>query len=188
MLRILGAKLSDPEDLKVTIDIQNVLQEPILVVVDTSRIIILIRNCLGDLKILYTEDGDSIEWRYMEQLHNVQSEEHLHLGNRLRKNNILFQKFIWRPSGKESSSIKRKTDNRVVSGSRKRGFLGFLINLKSYETLFNTYVEDKNLLSFILGHKLSQDHLEMFFGAIRSSLGLNNNPTISLNLRTGNWL
>jgi len=35
MLRILGAKLSDPEDLKVTIDLQNVLQEPILVVVDT---------------------------------------------------------------------------------------------------------------------------------------------------------
>ena len=229
--------------------------------VDTSHIIKLIRNCLGDLKILYTEDGDSIEWRYIEQIHNVQSEEHLHLDNRLRKNHILFQtlkmkvylsnsvaaaievcdkvlkypqflnssaackflkvfnkvfdlldsrnsnpksikpglmkenKNVWstefvvirkyilhlqmvKPSGEEPSSKKRKTDNRVVTGSRKRGFLGFLINLKSYETLFNTYVEDKKLLSFILGHKLSQDHLEMFFGAIRSSLGLNNNPTI----------
>lgn len=32
-------------------------------------------------------------------------------------------------------------------------------------------------LSFILTHKMSQDHLEMFFGAVRSGLGSNNNPT-----------
>lgn len=33
------------------------------------------------------------------------------------------------------------------------------------------------LLKYILAYKLSQDHLEMFFGAVRRRGGNNNNPT-----------
>jgi len=32
-------------------------------------------------------------------------------------------------------------------------------------------------LDFLLTYKLSQDHLELYFGCIRSRLGCNNNPT-----------
>lgn len=35
----------------------------------------------------------------------------------------------------------------------------------------------KKKLKYILTHKLSQDHLELFFGAIRGKGGFNNNPT-----------
>jgi hypothetical protein len=73
---------------------------------------------------------------------------------------------------------KQKRDLRTVAGPRKKGFLGFLVNIKSYQAIFNLYVEEKEYLKYVLGHKLSQDHLEMMFGTIRSSLGLNNNPIV----------
>ena len=70
-------------------------------------------------------------------------------------------------------------DTRVVVGSRKRGFIGFLINIQSYREIFRIYIEEKGLIQYLLGHKLSQDHLEQLFGGIRSSQGLNNNPNIA---------
>ena len=72
----------------------------------------------------------------------------------------------------------KKLPEYVVNGLRKRGFLAFLINIQSYKLLFETYVEKLQVLDYILGHKLSQDRLELFLGAIRSSLGNNNNPTV----------
>jgi hypothetical protein len=65
-----------------------------------------------------------------------------------------------------------------ASSLHSKGFLGFLINLQSYSEIFKLYVEEKKFLEYVLGHKLSQDHLEIMFGTIRSSLGLNNNPTV----------
>lgn len=35
----------------------------------------------------------------------------------------------------------------------------------------------KKILQYVLTYKLSQDHLELFFGAVRSKGGFNNNPT-----------
>jgi hypothetical protein len=76
---------------------------------------------------------------------------------------------------KQSSLWQKKTkrDQRVVSGPRKKGFLGFLVNIGSFQAIFKIYVEEKELLSYLLGHKFSQDHLEMIFGTIHISLGLN---------------
>jgi hypothetical protein len=82
------------------------------------------------------------------------------------------------PAPLEPGAKKPKKEVRVVDGPRKKGFLGFIINFQSYTGLFNKYVEEKQFLASILGHKLSQDHLEIMFGTIRSSLGLNNNPTV----------
>ena len=79
----------------------------------------------------------------------------------------------------EPPAKRPKKDLRVVAGLRKKGFLGFLINILSYLAIFELYVEQKQFLKYILGHKLSQDHLEIMFGTIRSSLGLNNNPTVT---------
>lgn len=66
----------------------------------------------------------------------------------------------------------------AVRSGKKTGFLGFLIGIKSLKNLFEDYVlERKHDLSFICTYKLSQDHLEIFFSAIRSRCGSNNNPT-----------
>nr|CAI5861979.1 unnamed protein product [Callosobruchus analis] len=55
--------------------------------------------------------------------------------------------------------------------------MGLLINIKSIKLLYSKLVKDEQLLKFILTYKLSQDHLEIFFSAVRSKGGINNNPT-----------
>ena len=61
----------------------------------------------------------------------------------------------------------------------KTGFVGFIISLRSLVNIFNQHVDSKinNNLKYLLAYKLSQDHLEVFFSAIRSMGGHNNNPT-----------
>ena len=54
---------------------------------------------------------------------------------------------------------KKMRDTRATVGSRKRGFLGFLINFKSYREIFRIYMEKRNILTYILGHKLSQERI-----------------------------
>ncbi len=61
---------------------------------------------------------------------------------------------------------------------RKTGFVGFLVAIDSIKSIFFDLVEKEEApINYILTYKLSQDHLELFFGAIRSSGGFNNNPT-----------
>ena len=63
----------------------------------------------------------------------------------------------------------------ILKSSSKTGYLGFLMAMYNFKSLYETYVlEDK--LEYMLGYKFSQDHLETFFSAIRSRGGWNNNP------------
>jgi hypothetical protein len=64
----------------------------------------------------------------------------------------------------------------ILKSARKTGFLGFLICFESLNTLYNLYLKS-DLLEFICFYKLSQDHIEIFFGIIRSHGGHNDNPT-----------
>lgn len=66
----------------------------------------------------------------------------------------------------------------VLMSGRKTGFLGFLINIESVTQLYHIYLKSNDpKLQFLSTYKLSQDHLEIFFSAIRSRGGHNNNPT-----------
>lgn len=64
----------------------------------------------------------------------------------------------------------------VLNTNRKTGFLGFLICIHSLIFLYKEYIETGHL-DFLCTYKLSQDHLEIFFSAIRAKGGFNNNPT-----------
>lgn len=91
-------------------------------------------------------------------------------------------KTAWQPFLKLASDfILGLTDtagNKMVSCRRKTGFVGFLVAIKSIEGIFHDWIEPENSpLKYLLTYKLSQDHLELFFGAIRSCGGFNNNPT-----------
>ena len=60
----------------------------------------------------------------------------------------------------------------------KASFVGFLLVIKSIKGLFHDLCEGAWApLHYLLTYKFSQDHLELFFGAIRSAGGFNNNPT-----------
>jgi hypothetical protein len=51
--------------------------------------------------------------------------------------------------------------------------------MASVEGVIEEYIVERKYLSYLLTYKLSQDHLEMFFCAVRSKGGVNNNPTAS---------
>ena len=68
-------------------------------------------------------------------------------------------------------------DGRPILASRvKTGFLGFLNGIYAFQNLFDDLVTG-GPMDYILAYKFSQDHLELFNGSVRSSLGKNNNPT-----------
>ncbi|KAL4088909.1 hypothetical protein QTP88_023992 [Uroleucon formosanum] len=64
----------------------------------------------------------------------------------------------------------------ILKSARKNDFLGFLICFESLNSLYNNYLMP-DLIDYICFYKLSQDHIELFFGTIRSHGGHNDNPT-----------
>jgi len=52
-----------------------------------------------------------------------------------------------------------------------------LVSMKNLLCMYKTFVQEKDNMLFIPVYKMSQDHLELFFGTIRSCGGYNNNPT-----------
>lgn len=64
----------------------------------------------------------------------------------------------------------------ILESQRSTGFLGFLISLNSLINLKNSLI-DTNKLKYLPFYKLSQDHLEIFYGCVRAQGGNNNNPT-----------
>jgi hypothetical protein len=73
--------------------------------------------------------------------------------------------------------LRDASDNLMYTTRRKTGFIGFLVAIKSIKAIFHNLVGSSNApVNYILTYKFSQDHLELFFCAIRSSGGFNNNP------------
>lgn len=73
-------------------------------------------------------------------------------------------------------SLKDRNHLNILKYPRKTGFNGLIVCLKSMGRLSNNVIKIGQL-SFILSYKISQDHIEMLFSAIRSRGGFNNNPT-----------
>lgn len=67
----------------------------------------------------------------------------------------------------------------ITDTQSKTGFLGLLICISSFKTLFTELVVNRKILQFILPYKFSQDHIELFFGVIRNHGRCNNNPNAS---------
>lgn len=95
-------------------------------------------------------------------------------------------KSFWEPFLHEASAYIATltfTDGKLVTESRRKTpFIGFITAIKSVLSLFDTLVQnakgEDGPMKYMLTYKLSQDHLELFFGAVRSACGCNNNPTV----------
>lgn len=74
-------------------------------------------------------------------------------------------------------SLKQLNGTEVVHSSRKTGFIGFLVCIKSLKALYGQIVETENKLKYLPAYKISQDHIELLFGNIRAHGGCNTNPT-----------
>ena len=61
----------------------------------------------------------------------------------------------------------------ICESNRRTGFVGFVVCIKSIQNFYSRILT-LNML-FLLSYKISQDHIEIFFGKIRSHGGFNNN-------------
>ncbi|KAL3181843.1 hypothetical protein MRX96_008145 [Rhipicephalus microplus] len=68
----------------------------------------------------------------------------------------------------------------IFKTSRKTAFLGFLVSIESTIGLASSLLLGEAApLHYLLMYKLSQDHIEFLFAAIRCKGGWNNNPTVA---------
>lgn len=70
--------------------------------------------------------------------------------------------------------IRAKSGARLTplcSSSSKTGFQGWIVNMQTLKAIYDKLIVRDELITHIPTHTLSQDHLEQFFGAVRSLLG-----------------
>ena len=66
----------------------------------------------------------------------------------------------------------------MVNTRLKTSFIGFMTCIASVKILYFTCVKPVDApLRYLLKYKMSQDHIELFFGAIRIACESGNNPT-----------
>ena len=230
-----------------------VTKQPIFIFPDPCHMIKLVRNTLGDKKLLKDRDGNMINYTYLKELVKVQNEEGLHLSNKLklahlqyfkkkmnvklavqllsesvatsleycaseglkgfqgcegtikfiRMFNNLFDVFNSRnlrsygfkaPISLNNiasftaflndakcyifglKEICMPVEKLILKSNRKTGFLGFIICINSLLGLID-FLTTELSFNFLCTYRLSQDHLELFFGKIRRMGCCNNNPS-----------
>lgn len=78
--------------------------------------------------------------------------------------------------GLQTIEYRKKT--KLCNTQSRTGFQGYLVNIESLVELYNDkLVVDRELMGKLATHSMSQDHLEILFGKVRSLNGYNNNPT-----------
>lgn len=68
----------------------------------------------------------------------------------------------------------------ILESNRKTGFIGFISGLTSAIDIYNNFISSNSQLPILKSlplYKCSQDHIEIYFGAVRAQSGRNDNPT-----------
>ncbi|KAL3183923.1 hypothetical protein MRX96_006247 [Rhipicephalus microplus] len=94
----------------------------------------------------------------------------------LRKANEASMRTFFEKAELYITKPKDAKEKPVIESLKKTGFVGLLICMRSVTALFDRLVATGKL-QYLLTHKMSQDHLETFFGCVRGKGGYNNNPT-----------
>ena len=89
------------------------------VILDICHMLKLARNSLGDMKVFFDEDGNTICWHYITDLYNVQKNDVLHLGNKLKSVHIK-----WHNQKMKVAVAAQTMSNSVAAG------IMYLKNLK----------------------------------------------------------
>lgn len=225
--------------------------EDVVLFMDPSHMVKLIRNTLGEKGSFVNFKDEIISWEYFKELHKLQESESFHLANKIRAQHIAFWKQkmkvrlatqVFSESVAKSlefcgqmnlpqfagvdatvnftllinnlfdvlnsrnlcqlgykkplceknveqiltflhevdiyiSELKTHKDGKLLLESdRHMGFLGLKICISSIQILYKQLIVTHKL-KFLPLHKISQDHIELYFGVIRSHGGHNNNPT-----------
>ena len=96
----------------------------------------------------------------------------------IRKSNFDYTKKFLDEAKVYIENLKSLDVRSILTSKRKTGFLGFLFCIQSVVGLARELATAENpMLKYLLTYKVSQDHLELFFSAVRACGGWNNNPT-----------
>lgn len=76
------------------------------------------------------------------------------------------------------SKLQFEDGTLILESRRHLGLRGFLVSLQSCLNIFEDLAINSHHLKFLSTYRLCQDHLEMFFGIIRSKGGFNDNPNV----------
>lgn len=87
---------------------------------------------------------------------------------------IFIDKSINYIKGLKQLDKEGKPGKTLITSERKTGFLGMMACLSNIQIIHERFISSDMLPLF----KLNQDHIELYFGAIRASLGYNNNPSV----------
>ncbi|KAL2096972.1 hypothetical protein ACEWY4_006179 [Coilia grayii] len=91
MARKLGANINI-KDTKPYFPHAEDQSQQVHVLLDACHMLKLLRIAFASLQVLYTEDGQKIEYKYIEALNTIQEKEGLRLGNKLKMAHIQWRK------------------------------------------------------------------------------------------------
>lgn len=94
----------------------------------------------------------------------------------IRRNNIGEIGDLCRQLENFFQSLQDSNGDRIVMTRKSTGFIGMIFCLKSLLSLSTELLKESSI-NYILSYKFSQDHIELFFNAVRRACGWNNNPT-----------
>lgn len=66
--------------------------KPVCIFLDPCHMFKLGRNSIGDIGKLFDAEGNTVEWKFIDSLHQLQEKEGLHLENKLRTSHIQYKK------------------------------------------------------------------------------------------------
>ncbi|CAH2242983.1 jg13426 [Pararge aegeria aegeria] len=87
---ILGCNLDEPADLKTTFTHPSTGQ-PVAIILYPCHMVKLIRDTLESKQQLIDHTGQSVQWRYIEELKKVQDNLGLHFANKLNERHLKFR-------------------------------------------------------------------------------------------------
>lgn len=87
MVKMLGCRF-DEENMQTWFELNG---QNVAVLYDPCHMIKLIRNAFGEKKKFVDDEGKTISWQYIEELHKLQESEELHFANRLRGKHVHYE-------------------------------------------------------------------------------------------------
>ena len=96
----------------------------------------------------------------------------------VRPENLAHTEAFFMPAKVVLLSMTDITGKKVCYGKHKVGVIGFLLNIESLLGLAKMLLLGQTpVQKYLLTYKLSKDHIELFFAAVRQRGGWNNNPS-----------
>lgn len=127
-------------------------KEPVFIILDPPHMIKLIRNCIGHKKTLYHSDGHKIEWKYFENLLDLETKCDV-VTHKLTKDHILFDRNIMNvrlATQTLSESVARSMEQFSLNPQTRYFFEGsdataaFALRMNKLFDIFNSYEKCPN--------------------------------------------